>query len=181
MTTWSRLGWLLALFALPIGLMLIAWVLYYYGYVHQGGVYTGATHNRGNLVRPPVAMGAWLPVLDKRWTVLVPGNERCDEACVGRLYRTRQAHIALGRKAYRVRRIYWGTRELSSELSAFLAQEHRGMETHIGADLHSMSADIPEASFYLVDPRGFLMMAYDEQHNGADLLEDLRFLLKISH
>ena len=164
----------------PFALMAGAWLLYDLTYVQQKSWYGGATHNRGVLFRPPVSIAEHLSASDKRWSLLIPGQALCDTTCRSRLYDTRQVHIALGREAWRLQRIYWSTDEPASELRDFFTEQHRGMQVRVGNNINAIRTYAPQADFYLVDPDGFLMMVYDRSHTGKDLLTDLKFLLKIS-
>jgi len=159
----------------------------------------GRTTNKGVLVVPPrqiaelalrSADGApWRDTEQGRWSMLIAGTGNCGSACADRLYLTRQLRKALGDDALRVRRIYLSTADsLDPATERLLATEH--------GDLLVLHADeaalrgllarpgdpdpLDSGAFYLVDPRGFVMMYYLPVHAGRDTLSDLRFLLKNS-
>lgn len=187
MNAWHRFA-LLLVPATPLVLMLSAWLFYHHVYVRSGGVYMGDTHNRGTLIVPPILLperllakpGSSGSYQNKRWVLLILGADNCEQSCKETLYQTRQAHIALGRHAWRVQRVYWSPSPLSDGLRAFLGEQHPGMVISTTAAMSAAIERLPEGSYYLLDPDNFAMMAYSAEHGGADVLDDLRFLLKIS-
>ncbi len=163
---------LLLLISIPLTLMGLAWVIYVTGV----GIPT-ATSNKGVLVQPPLKLD--LPI--DKWTLLILDNGTCDDDCRERLYITRQAQIALGREADRIQRWYVHRHPISNEaLRPFFAEHHPRMVVVLGNVAMSPSA------FYLVDPQGFLMMAYPKPSEknapprGQSVLSDLKFVLKYS-
>ena len=181
----GRLG-MIALWGIPLILMAAAWLVYTTGVGLPSG-----TSNRGLLVQPAVALAELLPPQEERhrWTLLIRGGRECNVQCQEHLYITRQAHIALGRQGWKVRRVYLheGT-AAPEELVAFFAREHPQMAVHpivpgVFSGRLMKAAEPPKLNnldaFYLVDPQGFLMMAYDIRHGGGDLLKDLQFLLRL--
>ncbi len=170
---------------LPLGLMLLAWLMYKTGL----GV-PQLRHNHGILLSPPFQAAPALPLYEQGWTLLLPAPGVCAEDCRQRLYRTRQVHVALGREAWRLQRLHWATTNAPTrEESEFLRREHPGIRVHHQVPAPEWSAQVGrdpgvtgrwDDYFYLVDPRGFLVMAYKNTDSGAGLLEDLRFLLRIS-
>jgi len=139
--------------------------------------------------------------LEPRWTMLVPVTGiACDAACEHTLYVTRQIHVALGKEFNRVRRIlvsevpvagvHLAASELSDrrpappDLAAYLAQEQRGLEALV-LDRVDFERLFPEylgdpGTWYLVDPAGWIMMAYNAGIPYKDVMSDLKFLLKNS-
>lgn len=134
-----------------------------------------------------------------RWAFLVPGDgASCDAQCEKTLYTTRQIHIALGKEFNRVRRLYVGTDALAdtrlgvSELSDgapapasfadYLDTEHRGLNafTVSDADFAALFPEYAEndSTWYLVDPKGWIMMSYNGEIPYKDVISDLKFLLK---
>jgi len=170
---------------LPLGLMLLAWLMYKTGL----GV-PQLKHNHGILLDPPFKAAQSLPLYGRGWTLLLPTAGACKEACRQRLYRTRQVHVALGREAWRLQRLHWATTNPPTrEENEFLQREHPGIRVHHQAPAPEWSARAGadpgvtgrwDDYFYLVDPQGFLVMAYKNTDSGEGLLEDLRFLLRIS-
>lgn len=138
---------------------------------------------------------------DRQWTLLVSNRgTECGTACEYKLYLTRQIHMALGKQFPRVRRMLVTDRapadvtlavaELSdgkpagADFGQFLAQEHGGLSV-LRLDATDWPELFPETtaaaeSWYLVDPAGWIMMAYAENDSYKDVISDLKFLLKNS-
>lgn len=160
------------------------------------------TINHGDLLVPATSL-AKLHVTDtsgnpvdlmqtgeKKWRWLIVGNNACHQACQDLLYLSRQVHMRLGEKAHRLERMYLNTDELySAEFSAQLRQDHpRLVMAHVNArDWQHTLANVSVQSemngemLYVVDQEGFAMMTYSAQHQGNDLLEDIKRLLKYSY
>ena len=139
--------------------------------------------------------------LDPKWAMLVPAaNARCDELCETSLYLTRQIRVAMGQDSIRLRRLFisesrvqdtaWMVRELSDQRPApadfadYLAREHRGVKALIlgpgsSSTLFAEYAEDP-STWYLVDPRGWIMMSYNSETTYKEVISDLKFLLKNS-
>ena len=139
--------------------------------------------------------------LEPKWAMLVPGSgARCDETCEKSLYVTRQIHVALGKDFNRLRRLYisetgadkieWAVSDLSDQRPApagfadYLANDHRGLEAltiEAGGYTELFNEHMADAStWYLVDPRGWIMMSYNNEIPYKDVMADLKFLLKNS-
>lgn len=139
--------------------------------------------------------------LPPRWTMVIPGAAgRCDEACEKNLYQTRQIHTALGRYYNSLQRLYvsegpvsttrLAVQQLSDGTTApdsfadYLEKEHSGLlawavEPAAHDTLFAeFSAD--ETTWYLVDPAGWVMMAYNREVSYKEVIADLKFLLKNS-
>jgi len=128
------------------------------------------------------------PATRKRWRILIPVTQNCDQLCRGYLTLTRQVHIRLAEKAYRVERILLLLDTFSEAEKASLTKEHP--ETLLiestPQNLQEWLAQVklpskPNHHFYLVDQEGFTMMRYDEAHSGRDLLDDIKKLLKFTY
>ncbi len=177
--------------------MVIAYGVYFTGI----GMPTG-TINKGDLLTPPVPISDWQLttlegepwVIDQqptKWRLLIPGAASCDQACKDNLYLTRQVHIRLGEKGLRVERLYLLTDEgLSNSLSAYLEQEHSTVKV-LQVDEQAMRASLADTNlpgnpiekgrYFLMDQEGFVMMGYDAEQSGNDLLKDIKRMLRYSY
>ena len=176
--------------------MLLAYVMF-----HTGWGVSNSTTNKGELIRPalPIANIASInsPTLAsiltqqgtaKKWRLLVPVTANCNDACQSNLYVSRQVHIRLAEKAYRVERIILAVETLPNHLEDMLSSDHPN--THrVQSRLDNvyewlapanMSKDA-ENYYYLVDQEGFAMMRYNTAHSGQDLLDDIKKLLKFTY
>jgi cytochrome oxidase Cu insertion factor (SCO1/SenC/PrrC family) len=124
----------------------------------------------------------------KKWRLLVPVTTACSDVCQKNLYTTRQVHIRLAEKAYRVERIILSLDELNSTLLQQLENEHPNTLRISSSDDRFSEwlapANIVESAeqyYYLIDQEGFAMMRYDSSHTGQDLLDDVKKLLKFTY
>ncbi len=183
---------IIAIITLP---MLVAYIMFKTGL----GIPT-STSNKGILLQPARDIGELLLnsqddtlahlVSDekKRWRMLIPVTKECDDTCQSHLYISRQVHIRLAEKAYRVERILLLLDRLSSEAIDQLKQEHpetvmvettpASFNQWLNKNNLPLSA---ESYYYLIDQSGFAMMRYDISHKGQDLLDDVKKLLKFTY
>ncbi|MCR9105396.1 MAG: hypothetical protein NXI15_08910 [Gammaproteobacteria bacterium] len=139
--------------------------------------------------------------LEPKWTLLVPTQDvNCDVQCERSLYMTRQIHVAIGKDFKRIRRIFVSVSDVDAmtldvpELSdghpappnfaAYLANEHRGLRAwrtdEDGFSSLFVELEADPTIWYLVDPRGWVMMSYNADIPYKDVISDLKFLLKNS-
>lgn len=173
---------------------LLASFIWYYGF---GGAFAPrAGGNHAPLLSPPAALTAFanraddgekfdLNALKRRWSVvhLLAGD--CAEDCRQSLYNTRQARLALGKDAPRLRRILLAAdRRLLQELATphpdttRLLPADNGLETQL-APLIRQHRLAPNDAL-LIDPLGNIMMTIPATLDPALLLKDLKKLLKLS-
>lgn len=177
--------------------MVTAYVMF-----HAGIGIPNSTINKGDLLDPPQAISdtqlhtlegtAWdVHAQPKKWRLLIPGLRDCNETCKQNLYLTRQVHIRLAEKAGRVERWYLLLDEqLSPATQDFLNSEHPHMPVmQVAAHEFKQllaSTNLPEHAiadgrYFLMDQEGFIMMSYDPQHQGKELLDDIKRMLKYSY
>ncbi len=185
---------LMSIVALP---MLIAYVLYQTGV----GIPDGQV-NQGTLLDPPQRFTEWQPETltgeswalnpeQKRWRFVVPIDAQCTGHCRDNLYLTRQVHVRLADKAYRVKRVILpvgGTP--SDEFLEYLHEEHPGTEI-VQPEQADMMASLAQTNmpgdpvaqgrYFLMDQEGFIMMAYGPDNTGKQLLKDIKRLLRYSY
>ncbi len=184
-----------------IGIILIPMALAYA--VFQSGWWMPlGTTNKGTLLNMPVSVHDLILTNDervlkrlfveesahKRWRLLVPVSTPCDDVCQKNLYTTRQVHIRLAEKAYRVERIFLVLGDLSDQEQRILKQQHpnviyaqttpQQLSTWLGANNSEAN---PANSYYLMDQEGFAMMRYNTTNTGQDLLDDIKKLLKFTY
>ena len=188
-------GWLVvAVIVLP---MLSAYVIFNTGI----GMPT-STINKGNLLLPATSIididmlndeGQKIDLIGSKrlWRMLLVTDRQCNEACLQQLYLSRQVHIRLGEKAMRVERVLVNAGEaFSDEFKRYLTTEHPRLKTvsvnsqqwQDNFSATSIAQDQLDGShIYYVDLAGFAMMSYDQSHDGAALLSDIKRLLKYSY
>lgn len=147
------------------------------------------TSNRGDLLEPPVrieALGLRHPdgrpfdfaSEDGAWTLLVPATGVCEGECGQNLYLTRQVRTALGRDAAEVKRLVVALGAPQPALAELVEREHPGVPLLTAAPADFDQIDVAGNRYFLVDPYGWVMMAYTPAHDGKELMADLKFLLK---
>jgi hypothetical protein len=135
------------------------------------------------------------------WTLVIPqASSSCDALCEARLYETRQIHMALGKEMGRVQRMLvtpapealeFGVQSLSddrpmpADFATYLERDQRGLSVWRSSEeafgrLFPELADAP-ASWYLMDPAGWVMMRYDPSIDYKNVISDLKFLIKNSN
>ncbi|MCK7543633.1 hypothetical protein MLC59_05570 [Marinobacter bryozoorum] len=183
----------LLLFAIGFGPMIFATIMYYTGWLHPE-----TRSNHGELIQPAVPV-AELNLLDAggdsletrfgpqlqepKWMLMVTA-QTCGDDCEQLLYLARQVNIALGKHANRVGRAAW-IGEVSPELQQRWDTDYRSMErlqiapgARPAWPEQANPADAP--GILVVDPFGNVMMHYDAEHTGKQMLEDLKHLMKLS-
>ncbi len=177
-----------ALFGVPIA---ASFALYY------GTGWSPAGHvNHGELIEPPRPLPAVsLPgaqgltavprVSAERWALVYVGSSPCDADCRFALQVMRDTRLDLGNDMSRVVRLFLVTAGCCDRAS--LARADPGL---IVLDASGSSARRlldafprtgPDATIFIVDPLGNLMMRYDSRRDPMGLLEDLQRLLQLSH
>ncbi|MCX2979934.1 hypothetical protein EYC98_03545 [Halieaceae bacterium IMCC14734] len=190
---------LLLIAGLPVTMILMATWLWVY--VVDGDidiVQIMGTANRGELLDPPqplqdlqlqLASGeAYTPVseLEPSWKILVVGGSLCATECEQALYYTRQIHTAMGKYQNRIERLYLLPDAINAERrAAELAAEHPKLKVLYNAGPEQLELGVvrPDGvlpAYYLVDPRGWVMMYYRSGTDGKEVMADLKFLLKNS-
>ena len=186
------------IFFAPLGLAFFL----YYGHAHW---LPGGRVNAGDLVDParplpPLALPLWGTgatdpnFLTGKWTFLYVVHGACGQACLTRLYDTRQVRLALDRDMKRVQRVLIAApqccdaqllREQHPDLIAVRADAQAAPllsllpgEGDRAATDHSAPAEPPRV--YVIDPLGNLMMSYSAGVKAKGMLEDMKRLLRLS-
>lgn len=182
---------LIGIFAVA-GLPVIAAMMMYFG---QLGIPSGSTV-KGNLVNPSVPYdllgGTNTDSSGKsKWRMFVTGRGECETACMDLLHTIRQVHISMGREMNRVERAV-----VCSECSVSVEGDAIGAESLVRVRVEpgplakfSSLAQANGASFspeqnwtvWVVDPLGNVMLQYAAEHDGYDMIADLKKLLKLSN
>lgn len=192
----ARARWMLLLLMLiPIGVVLLATFVFY----TRIGLPEG-TRNKGLLISPPLQINDvglrgvqgdnFLidGVKDQRWFFLVVHPSACDDVCRQQFWEIRQTRIALGKYTDHIQRVWLVTDGQIDDVTAqWLKNEHPDIVLSYASSERwqqllqqspAGSTSTGKARFYLVDPRGFVMMYYTPEQTYKDVITDMKFLLK---
>ena len=175
-------------FIIPTVAIVLAWTMYFTGFWVPD-----SRTNKGELLLPPVQLvdiplekeGITFALSETEglWRLVVFGSQQCEEqGCQESLYKTRQVHIALNKDADRATRFFISPQP--SQPSEMLENEHPGIYW-LSADDNVVRTVLgedqwPENQIFIVDPLGNVIMRYQPEQPGGDLLKDLKKLLKVS-
>ena len=193
---------LLMIAGIPVIIILASsWLWYYVASGRLDIVGALGTANQGALLDPPLAFGelgavdaagqnAQLAGERPLWRILLPAADGCDEACRELLHYTRQIHTAMGKYRGRIERVMLASSPIDPALVAeypalnLLYTSPSGLDALAGAPLvaDAAAAETPAVpAYYLVDPAGWIILAYGADADGKDIMADLKFLLKNSN
>jgi hypothetical protein len=140
-------------------------------------------------LRDPDGATVDVSTLRGRWTYVLFDDGSCStERCDDQLYLTRQTRLAMNKDVERVQRLLVLDATPSPALRRRLDDQHPDLRwVVLGADAEALlnsfagkGFDATGRSFFLVDPLGNLMMAYDLEVPAKGLMKDLQKLLKVS-
>lgn len=149
------------------------------------------TVNNGELIVPPLQFTELSLVKidgeafdytqpESKWAFVVFGDQHCEGNCERMLYIARQSIVALAKKMTRVRLIYVTNNGIGEALEQRFEKEYKGIDVISQNDsdvkqlFSSVKIDPFKAStFYVVDPRGWLMMHYEAENTEQDTLNTL--------
>lgn len=124
-----------------------------------------------------------------KWRLLLAGTAACTEQCEALLHTARQVHMSTGRELERVQRVFLALPEhglppqLQQRYPALVIAQSE--QAALARQLRSASAQGYEVdehawALWLVDPLGNIVLHYGAEHDGYDVLADLKKLLKLS-
>ena len=183
------LWFVVASFVLPV---VAAYALFFSGYTPPA--YT----NKGELIQPVIDIEALGLVDDNnavpsrddltihKWQMVYFAGASCDQECNDALYKIRQVNRAVGKNAYRLRRLIV---HLDKPDAAFLdliekefpdARRLYGEPQKILAAMQTLDPELNADDIYLVDPIGNIMMRFTRDMPGKWIIHDLNKLFKVS-
>lgn len=168
-----------------LGPLLIAAWLYFQGNPLQP---SGRT-NHGALLEPIVSVSAALPgsAIDdlegRAWLLVYVNSAHCEQDCATALYSLRQSRLMLGKEMDRLQRVFLHGE--SPPDTVFLAEEHPGLVTIEDSKLLALLNNkrptaLPAGGYYLLDPLSNLVMYFPPGLDPADMVDDIRHLLRLS-
>ncbi len=168
-----------------LGPLAVAAWLYYQG----GSLAPAGRTNHGVLLEPIVNLAAEAPdspIADHyagAWVLVYSNTAGCNDSCRNALYKSRQARRMLGKEMNRVQRVFLHGE--SPPDTVFLAEEHPGLITTEDGRLNGLlenkrPADFPAGGYFLIDPLGNLVMYFRPDLDPADMVDDIKHLLRLS-
>ncbi|MBA1203909.1 hypothetical protein G7009_19495 [Pseudomonas capeferrum] len=164
--------------SLVLGPMILATSMYKLQFwVPEGRSFHGEMIGNGQM-RADIGIDA----KEQRWQLLVSAPAACDQDCRQLVYLARQIQIGLGRDASRASHALATAQPLAADYQALLGQEYPQLQRY-SLDLQRYGRQVsePGPQLWIVDPHGNLVLRYDGQVNGKQVLNDLRHLLKLSN
>jgi len=120
---------------------------------------------------------------EARWQMLVTAPKDCAVDCQQLVYLARQIQIGLGREAGRASHALAAAQPVSADYEAKLNREYPQLQRYpLDAGVFSKTTgDKATPQLWIIDPHGNLVLRYEPNVKGKDLLNDLRHLLKLSN
>ncbi|MDH3351397.1 MAG: hypothetical protein OEM60_02640 [Gammaproteobacteria bacterium] len=176
---------LLLIAAVFLGPLLVAAWLYFQGPSWQPSKRT----NHGELLQPIVNIRDELsrsPLHAQNadsWVLLYSHDGPCEKACRDALYTSRQSRLMLGREMDRLKRVF--LRSASAPDTVFPGGEHPDLITTEDSRLNVLlenkrPTDLPAGGYFLIDPLGNLVMYFRPDLDPADMVDDIKHLLRLS-
>lgn len=170
---------LLLLLAVAIGPMLLASAMYQWRFwVPEARSYHGVLIGDGRTLSDLGVQGEVQPL----WQILVTAPGACEADCRELVYLARQIQIGLNRETARASHGLALAEPLPAEYDATLKREYPRLGRY-QLDLQAYERAVealPGAQLWLIDPHGNLVLRYPAGSRGKAILDDLRYLLKIS-
>jgi len=172
---------LLLILAVVIGPMLLASAMYRFGFwVPESRSYDGVLVATG---QGRDTLGITAPATTvPRWELLVTAPDGCTEECQQLVYLARQINIGLAREAGRASHAVASAQPLAAGYEQRLQREYPQLQRYrLDPAVYGAGSDLPAGpQLWIVDPHGNLVLRYDAKANGKAILDDLKYLLKIS-
>lgn len=183
------LWFVVAAFVLPVT---AAYIMYFSGYTPS------AFTNKGELIQPVIDVSALALVdgddkrlsredaTDRKWHMIYFAGSSCDQACSDALFKIRQVNKAVGKNAYRLRRLVIHLDRPGDEFAGLLAKEHPDVrrvyadQKKVQMALQPVTREPGHNDIFLMDPNGNIMMRFTTENSFKDLLHDLNKLFKVS-
>lgn len=193
---------LILLFLIAFGPLGLAYFMFKTGFLIPKG-----TVNNGVFINPVLAFSsltlenldgkAYDITADKKWSLVLVGDERYIEVFKKQIYLINQIHIAIGKDQDRLKTIYLVPDKSRLEHSdnkeaiEFLQKEYSRTQIAVAKDnsffqlIQELMTKNREAEYssliYIVDPLGNAILYYRPNMKGEDILDDLKRLLKYSN
>ena len=180
---------LLLIVGIPVMVFVLSSVLYF---LAKNRMIDLGTVNNGELIKPPLQI-AEMPIkntdntdfdysqLEPKWSFVVFGDQFCTGDCEQMLYLARQSIIAMAKRMDRIRLVYVSTtHDISPSFQQRIEKEYQGVTVAVMSadEVKNMFAQtnmntVNEKQFFVVDPRGWMMMTYQAENVEQETLNSL--------
>ncbi|MFY1054036.1 hypothetical protein ACOQNP_20645 [Ectopseudomonas khazarica] len=170
---------LLLILAIVIGPMLLASAMYRWRFwVPETRSYHGVLIGDGRTLADLGVQGEVQPL----WQILVTAPGACAADCQQLVYLARQIQIGLNRETGRASHALALAEALPADYQAKLEREYPRLGRYpLDPQAYDKASGTASgAQLWLVDPHGNLVLRYPAGSDGKAILDDLRYLLKIS-
>lgn len=183
------LWFVVAAFVLPV---IAAYTLFFTGYTPSGFT------NKGDLILPVIDIETLALVNEKnepvtrdditlrKWNMIYFARAQCDQACNDALFKIKQVNTAVGKNAYRLRRLIIHLEKPDAAFQALIENDYPDAR-HLYAEqqqvqtaIQSINPEFDPHQIYLMDPIGNIMMRFTHDMPGKWLIHDLNKLFKVS-
>jgi len=192
-------SWLVnSIWLITIVPLAIAWTMAYTGF----GL-PDSTKNKGELMPAGLTVPTKIIQAQEGHWGLVVVSDTCDDTCQQQLYRAQQLYISMGKEAERIRTVWVSNdvRRESDDLTVDVKFKALTDNTStvepvlIEVNFQNMTQINDNASFewfksnqiawqdqsiFFVDPNGILVLRFDPDLAGRDMMSDIKWLLKAS-
>jgi len=186
--------WLIAIVPLAI-----AWVMAFTGMGLPGG-----TKNKGELMPAGMTVPSQLVTAQEGHWGLVVISDTCEQHCQQQLYRAQQLYLSMGKEAERLQTVWVSNdkRRETADLRVDVIFKEPGEKSVESTALITMETEFKKMaqindnaafqwfndnqvpwqdhSIFFVDPNGILVLRFDPELPGRDMMSDIKWLLKAS-
>jgi len=124
----------------------------------------------------------------RKWTFLLFAGESCDDLCRNNLFYIRQIRTLLGRDTMRLQNVLITAQPLGDQMKIYLQnfpnlkviEKNRDPALYEQFNLPGLGKVGSAPVIYLVDPDQNLMMYFPAENDQAQVLKDIKKLMKLS-
>ena len=196
----KKKNWLInSIWLITIVPLAIAWCMAF-----TGTGLPGSTKNKGELMPSGLVVPQQLiDAQQSHWGIVVV-SDQCNDLCQQQVYRAQPLYLSMGKHAERLQTVWVSndTRRETTELTVNVAFKKPGGQAGQSTGLITMETEFKKMaqindnatfrwfndnqvpwqdhSIFFVDPNGILVLRFDPELPGRDMMSDIKWLLKAS-
>ena len=196
----KKKNWLInSIWLITIVPLAIAWYMAF-----TGTGLPGSTKNKGELMPSGLVVPQQLIDAQQSHLGIVVVSDQCNDLCQQQVYRAQQLYLSMGKHAERLQTVWVSndTRRETTELTVNVAFKKPGGQAGQSTGLITMETEFKKMaqindnatfrwfnynqvpwqdhSIFFVDPNGILVLRFDPELPGRDMMSDIKWLLKAS-